>query len=321
MEISFSCNSTAGDHTKKKFCVWHDYTAVVPYAKFCSDDFIRIWMRAEWNFHYIWIVMEKLLVKWSTSPIIVSTRKQYSRPCHDWNATLGYTIRNHHATPFGRSSLGTCKCVKFNNVEAGPWYFVENIFYAQNILNFFWRKVNITLHFKILFNIASGMVIKVSNRIRRKRSTKRKQKPGVRLNTTMPSSHMMTSSNGNIFRVTGPLCGEFTGPGEFPTQRPVTQSFDVFFDLRLNKRLSKQPWGWWFETPSCSLWRRCNASIGIALRLQWSGLDRERIWFNARLNVSTWDISKHRLADVKNSSIANWPENDMATKLKYNWTQ
>ena len=60
---------------------------------------------------------------------------------------------------------------------------------------------------------------------------------------------MMTSSNGNIFRVTGPLCGEFTGPGEFPTQRPVTQSFDVFFDLRLNRRLSKQPRGWWFETP------------------------------------------------------------------------
>ena len=51
--------------------------------------------------------------------------------------------------------------------------------------------------------------------------------------------NMMTSSNGNIFRVTGPLCGEFTGPGEFPTQRPVTQSFDFFFDLRLNERLSK----------------------------------------------------------------------------------
>ena len=69
---------------------------------------------------------------------------------------------------------------------------------------------------------------------------------------------MMTSSDGNIFRVTGPLCGEFTGPGEFPTQRPVTRSFDVFFDLRLNKRLSKQTWGWWFETPSWSLWRQCN---------------------------------------------------------------
>ena len=45
---------------------------------------------------------------------------------------------------------------------------------------------------------------------------------------------MMTSSNGNIFRVTGPLCGEVTGPGEFPTQRPVTRNFGVFFDLRLN---------------------------------------------------------------------------------------
>ena len=72
---------------------------------------------------------------------------------------------------------------------------------------------------------------------------------------------MMTSSNGNIFRVTGPLCGEFTDPGEFPTQRPVTRSFDVFFDLRLNKRLSKQPWGWWFETLSWSLWRRCNGDL------------------------------------------------------------
>ena len=46
--------------------------------------------------------------------------------------------------------------------------------------------------------------------------------------------------------------------GEFPSQRPVTRSFDVFCDLRLNKRLSKQPWGWWFETPSRSLWRHCN---------------------------------------------------------------
>ena len=55
---------------------------------------------------------------------------------------------------------------------------------------------------------------------------------------------MMTSSNGNIFRVTGPLCGEFTGPGEFHAQRPVKRSFDVFFDLRLNKKLSKQPRGW-----------------------------------------------------------------------------
>ena len=47
-------------------------------------------------------------------------------------------------------------------------------------------------------------------------------------------------------------------PGEFPAQRPVTRSFDVFFDLRLNKRLSKQSWGWWFETLSGPLWRHRN---------------------------------------------------------------
>ena len=61
---------------------------------------------------------------------------------------------------------------------------------------------------------------------------------------------MMTSSNGNIFRVTGHLYGEFTGTGEFPAQRPVTRSFDISFDLCLNKRLSKQSWGRWFETLS-----------------------------------------------------------------------
>ena len=47
-------------------------------------------------------------------------------------------------------------------------------------------------------------------------------------------------------------------PGEFPTQRPVTRSFDVYFDLHPNKRLSKHSWGWWFETLSCSLWRHRN---------------------------------------------------------------
>ena len=47
-------------------------------------------------------------------------------------------------------------------------------------------------------------------------------------------------------------------PGEFPTQRPVTRSFDVYFDLRPNKRLSKQSWGWWFEPQSRPLWRHRN---------------------------------------------------------------
>ena len=55
------------------------------------------------------------------------------------------------------------------------------------------------------------------------------------------------------------LCaGNSPVTGEFPAQRPVTWSFDVFFDLRLNKWFSKQSWGWWFETSSHSLWCHCN---------------------------------------------------------------
>ena len=54
---------------------------------------------------------------------------------------------------------------------------------------------------------------------------------------TIISINMMTSSNGNIFRVTGHLCGEFTGPRWIP----LTNASDAFsFDLRVNKRLSKQ---------------------------------------------------------------------------------
>ena len=68
---------------------------------------------------------------------------------------------------------------------------------------------------------------------------------------------MMTSSNGNIFRVTGPLWGEF------PSHRPLARSSGVSVALRLDKRLSKQSRRWWFETPSRSLWRHCNEMIWI----------------------------------------------------------
>ena len=45
---------------------------------------------------------------------------------------------------------------------------------------------------------------------------------------------------------------------KFPPQRPVTRSFDVFFGLRLNKRLNKQSRLQWFKTPLRLLWRQCN---------------------------------------------------------------
>ena len=99
----------------------------------------------------------------------------------------------------------------------------------------------------------------------------------------------MTSSNGSIFFITGSLCGEFTGPGEFPAQRPVTRSFDAFFDLRPNKRLSKQPWGWWFETSSWSLWPQCNGTLYI---LQMQQIPSHRIihWFNSIIHSMNNDV-------------------------------
>ena len=58
--------------------------------------------------------------------------------------------------------------------------------------------------------------------------------------------------------------------GEFHAQRTVTRSFDVFFDLLLNTRLSKQWWGWWFETQSRPLWRHRNGPCSIWKQLYWT---------------------------------------------------
>ena len=63
--------------------------------------------------------------------------------------------------------------------------------------------------------------------------------------------------------------------GEFPLQKAVTRIFDVFFDLRPNKRSSEESWGWWFGTPLRSLWRYCNVNrstdrYGSSLFQKWS---------------------------------------------------
>ena len=66
--------------------------------------------------------------------------------------------------------------------------------------------------------------------------------------------YMMTSSNGNIFRVTCHFCWEFIGSGEFPHKDQWRGALMGFFYLRPSKQL----WGWWFQTPSCPLRRHCN---------------------------------------------------------------
>ena len=57
------------------------------------------------------------------------------------------------------------------------------------------------------------------------------------------------------------LCEEFIGLRWIPRTKASDAELWYFFDQRLNKRLSKQSWGWWFETLSCPLWHHCNEIV------------------------------------------------------------
>ena len=86
-------------------------------------------------------------------------------------------------------------------------------------------------------------------------------------------------------------------PVNSPHKWPVTRSFDVFFDLRLNKRFSKPSWGWWFETLSRPLWRHRNGYMGHSfiwnngMRLLIHAIISTMVWINpfeVRTSKSTY---------------------------------
>ena len=82
------------------------------------------------------------------------------------------------------------------------------------------------------------------------------------------------------------LCaGNSPVTSEFPAQRPVTWSFDVFFDLRLNQRLSKHSWGW-FETPTRPSWRHSNM-FGVTWTNAGLFALRNSNYINCNQNTST----------------------------------
>ena len=102
---------------------------------------------------------------------------------------------------------------------------------------------------------------------------------------THDANFMMTSSNGNIFRLTGPLCREFTGHRCIPLTKASDTELWCLFDLRLNKRSSRQLRRRWFEMPLRSLWRHCivaynhrRASVIVILPLV--VLLVKKWWFN-----------------------------------------
>ena len=126
----------------------------------------------------------------------------------------------------------------------------------------------------------------------------------------------MTSSNGNFFLVTGPVCEEFTGHRWIPLTKVGDAELDVFFHLCLNKRLSKQWWSWWFEMPSHSLWCHCNnvTPVPTMIPLQWHHMSIKQSQIRDTLtDCSTvclgWQQRKHW-----NSSLSSYcEENPMVT--------
>ena len=120
--------------------------------------------------------------------------------------------------------------------------------------------------------------------------------------------------------------------GEFPAQRPVTPSFDVFFDLRLDKRLSKQSWCWWFETLSRPLWRHCNIRVSISVTGT-HAISVSKVTVNTVIDIlyiwntssTTW-VNEYEWSPwslVEMDSIA-WHENmvflNMSTQMKKGYT-
>ena len=99
-----------------------------------------------------------------------------------------------------------------------------------------------------------------------------------------------------------PFVREFTGPRWNPTQRPVARNFDVFLDLRWNKRLSKQSLGWWFETPD-NQGRVCVSYQHIFIKLWiFNGIRRAHWW----LHVGFVSVDKTILSDSPRPHDISW---------------
>ena len=107
--------------------------------------------------------------------------------------------------------------------------------------------------------------------------------------STHTTRSIMTSWNGNIFRVT---C-EGTSPvtGDFTPQRPVTRSFGVFFDRHLNKRLNKQSWGWWFETHRAhyDATVMVSSSVVTEMSFRWNF----HHWLHRKLSKGWWNFRQN----------------------------
>ena len=108
----------------------------------------------------------------------------------------------------------------------------------------------------------------------------------------------MTSTNGNNFGVTGLCVGNSLVTGEFPSQRPMIRSLDVFFDLHLNKWLSKPSNRRWFKVALCSLWHHWMCWLTVVYR----GIYASKNWVIIGSGCGLWPVSCHAIT---------WPNADL----------
>ena len=135
--------------------------------------------------------------------------------------------------------------------------------------------------------------------------------------TGRPPCVMITSSSDNIFNVTGPLRGEFTGHRWIPFTKASDGSFDVFVDLRLNKPLGKQSWDWSFETPSRLLCRHCNGKSFFRVQPRSRAVDMKSritsfisIWLTTpgnRCFMVLYEILNGGRGNIQSSNCAKLP--------------
>ena len=133
------------------------------------------------------------------------------------------------------------------------------------------------------------------------------------LTSSMLSERSWWRHQMETFSVLQALCtGKSPVTGMLPSQRPVKWSFDVFFDLRLNKRLSKQSRRQWFETSSRSSWRHCDVHVYHANPVSVSRRQEGRLgnktgfiqqqatwlttgeWRMKKLKLRKWILQMHR---------------------------
>ena len=105
------------------------------------------------------------------------------------------------------------------------------------------------------------------------------------------SLRTMTSSNGNIFRVPGPLCGEFNGERWIPhTQASDAELWCFLWSARINA---------WVNNREAGYLRRHRAHYDVIVMITWFYLTQTIYWAGTTRICSTYKLGRKWDASLK----------------------